>query len=366
MKTEIKMNFDPNIAAEVGTNADIIYSNIKFWISTNKKNTSDYHFYQGKYWMYNSAQAFAEHFPYLTERQIRRCLVKLEEKGYVLSGNFNKMKYDRTKWYSISTRPMLPNGKLELTEPVDRETDMVTPIPNDKPNDKPYTSCTASQHVSEEEPSVPEQIVKKQTPKKHYDKFVGRFNEIFSRNFRTTTNMTSKFQTRMKTYTFEEIMTALERLGEWRWAHGENPSGWKATPDYLIRNDDQINKFLNMEEERTPGEFKKPNKQLAVEITLMAGLVTGVWDNSIKAIYGTELLPWMQKEGKTPEFDNTVDLLVRSIQSKQPALKVSELSWDIVISTYERYLKTCDELDIGPREEILTRGEKVLNEHRHT
>ena len=105
------MTFDPEVAKDIGTDAAIILSNIEFWQATNKANRRNYH--DGNYWTYNTVSAFSELFYYLKEHRIRRILDKLEEKEYIISGNYNSSSYDRTKWY-CSIRQMdladLPNG----------------------------------------------------------------------------------------------------------------------------------------------------------------------------------------------------------------------------------------------------------------
>lgn len=90
--------FDPNVAVDVGVNAAILYQNIKNWCEHNRANGRNE--YDGLYWTFNSMVAFSKLFPYLSEAQVRQALKVLEAKGYIKSGNFNKIAYDRTKWYA--------------------------------------------------------------------------------------------------------------------------------------------------------------------------------------------------------------------------------------------------------------------------
>lgn len=94
--------FNIYIAKELGINASIILTNMLFWLEKNEANQSNYH--EEKYWTYNSIKAYGEIFPYLSERQIRYTLDKLEEDGIVLTGNFNKANFDKTKWYTVSDK----------------------------------------------------------------------------------------------------------------------------------------------------------------------------------------------------------------------------------------------------------------------
>lgn len=92
-------SFDIDIAAKVGVNAAVIYNNILHWVKKNAANGENFH--DGYYWTYNSNKAFAELFPYMTDRQVRTALKKLKEEGYILTANYNANTYDRTLWYTI-------------------------------------------------------------------------------------------------------------------------------------------------------------------------------------------------------------------------------------------------------------------------
>jgi len=133
MNTLIKMQFDPKIAKDVGTDSAIIYANIEFWCAKNKANNRNKH--DGDYWTYNSIKAFKEQFNYLSEKQIRRCLKKLEDKGYIKVGCFNKVGFDKTKWYSAKS--VLPNGQFDLPKRANGDDQMGKPIPYNKPYIKP-------------------------------------------------------------------------------------------------------------------------------------------------------------------------------------------------------------------------------------
>jgi hypothetical protein len=101
-------SFNIEIAKEYGVEAAIIIENLNFWIEKNKANGK--HFYDGKYWTYNSAKAFSELFPYWSAKQINRILNKLEQAGVIESQNYNQSSYDRTKWYSVTDLPKRENA----------------------------------------------------------------------------------------------------------------------------------------------------------------------------------------------------------------------------------------------------------------
>lgn len=96
--------FDTDVAKEYGVNCAIILQNLYYWVEKNRAN--ERHFYDGRYWTYNSVKAFEELFPYLSGKQIRSALNKLVDEGIIVDGYYNDSAYDRTKWYAITEKGM--------------------------------------------------------------------------------------------------------------------------------------------------------------------------------------------------------------------------------------------------------------------
>lgn len=92
--------FDTEIAAEYGVNEAIMIQNFIFWISKNAAN--DKHFHDGRYWTYNSVEAFAKLFPFWNAAQVRNVLKNLINKGVLIKGNYNSSQRDRTSWYAFT------------------------------------------------------------------------------------------------------------------------------------------------------------------------------------------------------------------------------------------------------------------------
>ena len=86
--------YDSEVAKVVGIPAAAIFHN-----ETNGTNLQ-----QGEHWTYNSAAAFSEQFPELTQDQVRRALEKLRDAGFIKVGNYNKNRFDRTSWYAIGEK----------------------------------------------------------------------------------------------------------------------------------------------------------------------------------------------------------------------------------------------------------------------
>lgn len=155
-------------AEKYGVEKAVILYNLRFWLEKNKANSTNLH--DGYYWTYNSAKAFAALFPYYKASKIERLLRQMESDGLILSGNYNKAGYDRTKWYSmpdfsleslaISQSSNMKNGDCKNEECNLQNCSMESsnmknaickseaPIPDSKPNDKPVNK-TDSKNASE-------------------------------------------------------------------------------------------------------------------------------------------------------------------------------------------------------------------------
>ncbi len=111
-------HFKVEEAIKWGVEKAIILNNLRFWLEKNRANRTNVHEYVGKnhYWTYNSGAAFSRLFPYMKERTIRAYLKELEEESVIISGEFNKNKYDRTKWYSMPEYAVKRNEEAEVIQ----------------------------------------------------------------------------------------------------------------------------------------------------------------------------------------------------------------------------------------------------------
>lgn len=91
--------FQPELSKLIGLNESIILQQIHYWIENGKKAKRNFH--EGKYWVYNSYDEWQRQFPFWSKNTIIRALKGLEDKNILISGNFNKKGFDKTKWYSI-------------------------------------------------------------------------------------------------------------------------------------------------------------------------------------------------------------------------------------------------------------------------
>lgn len=150
--------FDIGIATKYDTSVAIFLNNLAFWVQKNMGNEK--HFYEGRYWTYNSLDAFSLIFPYWSKDQIRTVIKKCLKHDLILIGNFNKQGYDRTQWFTLTDaglalfplmwenhhiKPSLmwENSHMDVVEIPHGCGEIPTPIPDTKTQiENTYTSSS--------------------------------------------------------------------------------------------------------------------------------------------------------------------------------------------------------------------------------
>ena len=85
----------PTLAQKIGLNEAVMLQQIHYWLESSQ------HEKEGRKWVYNSYRAWQLQMPFWSERTIKRSIKSLEDQGYLLSANYNRLTMDKTKWYSI-------------------------------------------------------------------------------------------------------------------------------------------------------------------------------------------------------------------------------------------------------------------------
>lgn len=92
--------FNIELATKLGIEEAIFLHNLYYWIQRNAANKKQYH--DGSYWTYNTKQAYAVLFPYMSLSKIKRIIEKLNEECIIKIGNFSEDKMNRTAWYAFT------------------------------------------------------------------------------------------------------------------------------------------------------------------------------------------------------------------------------------------------------------------------
>lgn len=129
-------HFDVEDAMKYGVEKAVVLSNIRFWLNNNKNKDLSTVKHDGYYWMYNTAKDMSNVLPYFTQSKVQRLLKQLEDEGVLIVGNYNKVKYDRTKWYTLSEFTYDDNCSTQTPELNIGNGQIEQPIQDSKTNTK--------------------------------------------------------------------------------------------------------------------------------------------------------------------------------------------------------------------------------------
>jgi hypothetical protein len=87
--------------------------------------------------------------------------------------------------------------------------------------------------------------------KNENEELIVHFNEKFNKGYVLTKGRSEMLRTRRKTYTQEQIIQAIDNLSQDPFYTGKNDRRWVADPDYLFRNDENIDKAINLRKKVT-------------------------------------------------------------------------------------------------------------------
>jgi uncharacterized phage protein (TIGR02220 family) len=178
----------PSLAVRVGVNEAVLLQQVHYWLVKSS------HVKEGRTWIYNTYRDWQEQLPFWSESTIKRAVKSLEEKGLLMTANWNKSKLDNTKWYSINyqqlaamegTSPTADHTSVQL-EPAKEanwdgvELNLTKPIPE-----------STSENSTEKKNSVPFELIidylnsktnsnYKAKSKKTQELIVARWNEGFT------------------------------------------------------------------------------------------------------------------------------------------------------------------------------------------
>ena len=140
-------HFDVEDAMKYGVEKAVVLSNIRFWLNNNKNKDLSTVKHDGYYWMYNTARDMSNVLPYFTQSKVQRLLKQLEDDGILIVGNYNKVKYDRTKWYTLSEFSYDENCSTQTLELNNGNEHIEQPIQDSKTNTKTNNKINTSINI---------------------------------------------------------------------------------------------------------------------------------------------------------------------------------------------------------------------------
>lgn len=200
-------------------------------------------------WCYASKKKLGAYLD-LSEQSVHTILNKLVDLGLVEKHPETRHLRTTSKWYDSvilsKDTPALEEAQdtlatLKKLEPEAKESlvgeaqESLAPIYDKDNKDKDINKITplTPQRGDDEEKAGEKKI----------DIFIKCFNEKFKSDCRSTPGRERKLKLRLERYSFEEILGAVDTLASSPFHQGNNARGWKADPDFLLRSDEQIDKW---------------------------------------------------------------------------------------------------------------------------
>lgn len=181
----------PELAAAVGSaDAAVLVDRLAYWLRRNAAENKTTHFVNGRWWSYNSYQAWADDaLPWLSGDQVRRIFVKLEKLG-VVQGIALKGR-GKPKWYSIddtllATLTGAESPKTTLTKSPDTLANLpgtLTKSP-DTPANLPASSIESN--LTNPSPEIQLDLLPPTTPERSEAILISEWAEVFGKARATT------------------------------------------------------------------------------------------------------------------------------------------------------------------------------------
>lgn len=267
----------PSLAKAIGLNEAIFLQQLHYFLRISKNHA------EGRSWVYNTIKDWQVEFSFWSLKTVQRTIENLELSGLVLSTDkFNKMKMDKTKWYSIdyeklseiagenANSPFSKNDQMEhtKTENAFSQNDQMSFSQNDQSNNQrdpkdinnnplPLNGESANAEHSEVGGADKSYTDKKQNSiKVNYSAVAETYNALVKKlnsNLPLIANPSQLSDKRKKAIKklaqvfikrFEIDADVESALGEYfkdflksapNFYFGENNRGWKADFEYILR-----------------------------------------------------------------------------------------------------------------------------------
>lgn len=95
--SEPPLQVSPTLAARIGLNNAIFVQQLHYWLLKSKN------VYEEKLWVYKTLDEWiAQDFPFMSKSTLKRTINDLKKRDLIITKTFNKMKIDKTNWYTIN------------------------------------------------------------------------------------------------------------------------------------------------------------------------------------------------------------------------------------------------------------------------
>ncbi len=95
---EFSLIFSPSLSKHLGLKQAIFLQQLHYWIVKKIEKDPEN---PKSFWVYNTAKQWCEQLPFLSEKSFWRLISSLKKKNLLLVSNQNRLKFDKTNWYSL-------------------------------------------------------------------------------------------------------------------------------------------------------------------------------------------------------------------------------------------------------------------------
>lgn len=211
---------DRELAKAFGLNEAIVLQQLNYWL-----NGKSAKLINGRKWIYNSYKQWQEdNFPFWSLATVRRAIENCEKKGLIITDNFNKAGFDKTKWYSIDYE-MVDKGmskRVAQNEQTDCSKRANGVAQNEQTNTRDYSEITTEITTDNNSRAEPDGVADKTKT------IIDYLNEKTDSHYKATTPKTKQLvQARLKEgFSVDDFKTVID----------------KKTATWL--NDNKMNKYL--------------------------------------------------------------------------------------------------------------------------
>jgi len=231
--------FHAKLAAKIGVKEAIVLQQIHYWLEKNRETNNN--FKEGRYWTYNTYKEWKkENFQFWSTRTISRAIKSLEKQGLLITDNFNKVRFDKTKWYSIDY------DKLKLIEvEVYGRSQVVNTNTTDCRDGSGQNDVTNTRDLPETSTDNNMSSQKDDEIQEVWQQYKSIFADYYTpRKF--SKKRKSKIKQRLNTYSVDELVNAMKAIAANDYMIGKNDNGkFYAKPEYCFRNDEKVEEWLN-------------------------------------------------------------------------------------------------------------------------
>ena len=266
----------PSLANIIGLNEAIVLQQLHFFLRISRNKVG------GRSWVYNTINDWQAEFSFWSVKTVQRTIENLEKSGLVVSTDkFNKMKMDKTKWYTIDYQklneilpeseksPFSQNDQMETPkkENAFSQNDQMTFGQNDQSNNQrnkninitpisPLGESANAEHTEVGGADKPHTDKKQNSISVNYSAVAETYNDLvkeLNSNLPLIANPSQLSDKRKKAIKklaqvfikrFEIDNDVESSLGEYikdflqsapSFYFGENNRGWKADFEYILR-----------------------------------------------------------------------------------------------------------------------------------